>query len=153
MESGNPFQLNLPLEGSTRLMIVEDDEDTRAVLSHYFSIRGYDVIAVRTGRQALDLVEGDPTIEVVLLDVFVPEVGGMEVLHQLKDMKPEVSVVMMTALGDREIAHHALRLGAFDCLMKPLDLPQLESTVVACQSHAEYQKQSWWKRLIADPAA
>jgi len=51
------------------------------------------------------------------------------------------------------IAQQALRLGAFDCLPKPLDLPQLEATVVACLSHNEYRKRSWWKRLIADPAA
>jgi two-component system response regulator (stage 0 sporulation protein F) len=135
------------------LLIVEDDEDTRMVLTHYFSIRGYDVVGACTGRQALQIAKSDPLLDIVLLDVFVPEVGGMEVLHQLKGMKPDVGVVMMTALGDREIARHALQLGAFDCLLKPLDLQQVEASIVASQSHTEYQQKSWWKRLIADPAA
>ncbi|MBI4471159.1 MAG: response regulator [Acidobacteria bacterium] len=153
MESQQPFQLTLPLERRARLLIVEDDDDTRTLLSQFFLTKGYGVVEAQNGRQALDLAKRDHELDIVLLDVFVPEVGGIEVLWQVRYIAPQAGVILMTALGDRMIAQHALRLGAFDCLQKPLDLAQLEATVVACLGHSEYRKQSWWRRLIADPAA
>ena len=153
MESKEPFLLNLQLEERSRLLIVEDDDGTRAVLTHFFSIRGYEVVSAVTGREALNIVERDPKLDIVLLDVYVPEVGGLEVLRQIKRMNPGLAVVLMTALRDDEIVQHGVHLGAFDCLLKPLDLLQLEATVAATRLHSEYQRQSWWRRFITGPAA
>lgn len=153
MESREPFQLNLPLERRALVLIVEDDHDTQTVLSHFLSINEYDVLCAGTGREALTIIENEPNLDIILLDVFVPGIGGIEVLSRAKRFDPYLNIIMMTALGDREIAHRALELGAFDCLLKPLDLTQLEATLIASLSHSEYRKQSWWKRLILDPAA
>ena len=84
-----------------------------------------------------------------LLDVFIPDIGGMEVLTEINELSSPPGVILLTALADREIAQDALRLGAFDYILKPADLNQLESIVVACLGHNEYRKRSWWRRLVS----
>lgn len=132
---------------------MEDYADTREMLALFFSSEGYDVVTVQNGKEALDAIEQDPTFDIVLLDVFIPKVGGMEVLKEIHDRMPKLSVIMLTALADKEIAQDALRLGAFDYILKPFDLGQVESSVVACLGHREYQQQSWWKKFVSRPAA
>jgi DNA-binding NtrC family response regulator len=71
----------------------------------------------------------------------------MEVLRKIMASDPHPSVIMMTAVADREIARQALKIGAFDYILKPFDFAAIEASVTACLSHSEYQKQPWWKRL------
>jgi DNA-binding NtrC family response regulator len=79
--------------------------------------------------------------------------GGMELLGQISRRKSRPGVIVVSGLGDREIAAQAVRLGAFDYIQKPFDLSRLESTVVACVGHVDYRRQIWWKRLIQGQAA
>ena len=60
-----------------------------------------------------------------------------------------ICVIIMTAVADREIARQAMRNGAFDFIVKPFDLGAMESSIDACLSYSEYQKQPWWKRLTS----
>ena len=55
--------------------------------------------------------------------------------------------IMMTAIADREIAKQAIKMGAFDYIVKPFDFVAIESSIAACISYSEYQKRPWWKRL------
>ena len=127
--------------------MVEDDIDTRDMLAVYFSGQGYTVATAQSGREALEEIEGHLDLEVVLLDLVIPDIGGMEILTEINRLADPPSVILLTGLTDKEIAHDALRLGAFDCILKPYNLPQVESSVVACLAHREYLKQSWWERI------
>ena len=149
MEARSPLQLDLEFAEIPKILIVDDDRDTLDMLSIFFSTHGYSVSTAQTGRLALDILKASPDFDVVLLDVFIPDVGGMEVLTEINKLSTPPGVILLTALADREIAQDALRLGAFDYILKPSDLAQLESTVVACLGHNEYRRQSWWKRLAS----
>jgi len=149
LELHSPLQLELQFTETPRILIVDDDHDTVDMLSIFFSTRGYSVAAAHTGSTALAMLKAAPEFDVVLLDVFIPEVGGMEVLTEINKLASPPGVILLTALADREIAHDALRLGAFDYILKPSGLPQLESAVAACLGHQEYRRQSWWKRLAS----
>ena len=152
-ETMHPVQLQLPFSERVKLLIVEDYPDTREMLALFFSSEGYEVVTVQNGREALDAIEQDPSFDVVLLDVFIPKIGGMEVLKEIHDRMPELSVILLTALADKEIAQDALRLGAFDYILKPFDLAHVEASVLACLGHRDYQRQRWWRRLVSRPAA
>jgi DNA-binding NtrC family response regulator len=84
---------------------------------------------------------------VVLLDVSMPQMGGMEALGHIMDCDNPPSVIMMTAVADREVARQAMKTGAFDYILKPFDFASIDASVVACVSQREFKKQPWWKRL------
>jgi DNA-binding response OmpR family regulator len=147
VESTYPVQLEIPFDEPVKLLIVEDDPDTREMLAFYFAIEGYRVTTVGTGKQALEAIQLNRDFDVVLLDLFIPDIGGMEVLSEISHQTPRPSVILLTGLADKEIARDALRLGAFDYILKPFNLPQVESSVVASLAHREYLKQSWWNRI------
>jgi DNA-binding response OmpR family regulator len=147
VESPYPAQLELSFNDAARLLIVEDDPDTLEMLAVYFSTEGYFVGTAQTGKEALEAATHEPGFDVVLLDLFIPDIGGLEVLAEISRHAPGPSVILLTALADKEVAHDALRLGAFDYILKPYNLEQVESSVVACLAHRDYVKQSWWQRI------
>jgi DNA-binding response OmpR family regulator len=146
-------QIEIPFEDKIRLLVVDDHADTRALIARFFSYRGYDVCEAETGKQALQWIDCATTRDVVLLDVFIPDVGGMELLSQIRNRRSRPGVIVVSALRDRAIAAQAVRLGAFDYIQKPFNLSSLEATVVACLGHADYQSRLWWKRFIRGKAA
>src|SRR2546428_14097192 len=79
VESVNPVQLALSFGEKVKVLVVEDYPDTREMLALFLAGHGYTVVTARDGREALDALEQDPTFDVVLLDVFIPKVGGLEV--------------------------------------------------------------------------
>jgi DNA-binding response OmpR family regulator len=129
------------------ILIVDDEDELRTVVSEFMKDRGYVISMAKKGTEALERVQNDRSIQIVLLDVMMPVMGGMEVLRKIMATDPHPSVIMMTAVADREIARQALKIGAFDYILKPFDFAAIEASVTACLSHSEYQKQPWWKRL------
>ena len=130
------------------ILVADDEEELRTVLAEYLNGRGYAVSHARNGREAIERLQSDPNVKIVLLDVSMPLMGGMEVLRQVMEADHHPNVIMMTAVADREIARQAMKTGAFDYILKPFDFAAIESSIAACLSHSEYQKQPWWKRLM-----
>ena len=89
----------------------------------------------------------DPSIEVVVLDFVLPDVGGMEILKSVSRWQSPPTVIMISALVDGEIAREARALGAFDYMIKPVNLHALEINIVACLARSAYRAQPWWKRV------
>ena len=147
MEPRFTSQLVLPFERKGRLLIVEDSPDGRQALAVYFRSQGYDVLEASMGDEALERIQQDRGVDVVLLDLFIPGIGGLELLRKIQSAPQGPGVILLTGLADREVAHGALSLGAFDYILKPVNFCELESSVAACLAHREYLKQSWWKRL------
>jgi DNA-binding NtrC family response regulator len=141
---------NLRISGQTELasiLIVDDEEDIRTVLEEYLKPRGYKVSFAKNGLEALERIQQDASIQIVMLDVSMPLMGGMEALNQIMNHDPHPNVIMLTALADREIARQAMKIGAFDYILKPFDFAAIETSIAACVSYSEYQKRPWWKRL------
>lgn len=134
-------------DSPTPLLICDDEDELRTLLAEFLKGKGYAVTIAKNGREAVEQVQNHPEFKIALLDVMMPMMGGIEALGQIMAIEPHPNVIMMTAMADREIARQAMKTGAFDYILKPFDFGAIESSIAACLSHFEYQKQPWWKRL------
>ncbi len=113
---------------SPLVLVVDDQLGVRRLIEEMFKEVGYRVAAAAHGQEAL-AVAGAEEPDVVLLDMKMPVMDGLETLRALKRFYPDVVVLMMTAVGDRERVSEALRLGAVDCIEKPFDVFALREQV------------------------
>jgi PAS domain S-box-containing protein len=111
------------------LLIIEDEASLRQVVHDYFRTAGYEVTTAADGREGLAKFEAAAEIDLVLSDIRLPKMGGLEVLEQVKKHDPSVQVVLMTGYSEKDLAIQALRLGADDYLEKPFQLDDLEHMV------------------------
>jgi len=123
------------------LLFVDDDAEFREVLVARFSRRGFRVHEARDGAQALELVERRH-FDVVVLDMLMPGLTGIEVLERLKAADPESEVLLLTGEGTIETAVQAMRLGAYDYLTKPFSLADLETRVEKAYERAQLRKEN-----------
>jgi DNA-binding NtrC family response regulator len=134
-------------EDSVHVLIADDQEHIRDVLSEFLIHKGFTVSFAKNGREAIQQVKSDPALQIVLLDVSMPEMGGLEALKAIMASDPHPNAIMITSVADREIARQALKTGAFDYILKPFNLDTVEASIAACLSRTAYKKQkSWWKR-------
>jgi DNA-binding response OmpR family regulator len=115
----------------TRLLVVDDNEDNRDMLARRLRRRGYDVSTAESGALALDMIGSETNYDAVLLDVMMPDITGLEVLAKLRTRfnKDQLIVVMATARSDSEDVVEALRLGANDYVIKPINLDEIISAL------------------------
>ena len=116
--------------GLGRILIVDDEQSVREVLSEYFTEQGYSVENAGGGEEALALVQRS-TPDLVLLDVRMPGIDGVETLRRIREIAPDVSVIMVTANEDVGLARETLKLGALDYVAKPFDFVYLERAIMA----------------------
>jgi DNA-binding NtrC family response regulator len=111
-----------------RVLVIDDDADTRDVLGVFLVHLGYTPALAAGGREGLELAVAELP-DVVVLDVMMPDVNGLDVLARLRTLQPALPVIMTTASSDPEVARTALRLGAFRYLRKPVDLDGLDRVI------------------------
>jgi two-component system nitrogen regulation response regulator GlnG len=109
---------------SARILIADDEESLRWVLAKGLRAAGYDVTAVADGESALRAFEAEP-FDLAFLDVRMPGLDGLAVLERLRALRPDASVVVMTAHGTMDTAIKAMQRGAYDYLAKPFDLDEV----------------------------
>ncbi len=109
-----------------RVLFVDDEQELVAAVTERLELRGIDAVGTTSGEQALERVEREH-FDVVVLDVRMPGLDGLEVVRQLQQTHPELKVVLMSGHGSREAREEGLRLGAFDYLQKPVDIRHLVS--------------------------
>ena len=117
------------------LLIVDDEQGIRQSLSAILQDEGYRILAVASGEECLRALEGDG-FQVVLLDIWLADEDGLEVLRQIQEKHPETVAVMISGHGTVETAVKATKLGAFDFLEKPLSI---EKTLVVVKNALEHQ--------------
>jgi CheY-like chemotaxis protein len=108
-----------------RVLVVDDEPDAIELLREWLTGKGYEVLAARSGAEALELVKAERP-HCILLDVRMPGMDGLEALRRIREIDREVGVIMVTAVNEEETGRHALALGAFDYITKPLDFAYLE---------------------------
>ncbi len=112
----------------TVILVADDDRTIRGNLAMLLSAEGYKVREAENGRQAADaLSQGE--VHLALLDLKMPEMGGLDVLRQFGDELEETPVIVITAFGGSQAAIEAMKLGAFDYITKPFDLDEVLFTV------------------------
>jgi DNA-binding NtrC family response regulator len=111
-----------------RILIVDDEEGLRRLLSRVLSRAGYDATAVGSGTEALRQVASQ-RYNLVVTDIKMPEMDGLQLLGELKEFDPSLPIIVMTAYGTIENAVQALRLGAYDYIAKPFENDEIKLTV------------------------
>jgi DNA-binding response OmpR family regulator len=111
-----------------RVLVVDDDPATVELLQEFLLAKGYEVLTASDGAEALRTVKAERP-HLLLLDIQMPKLDGLEVLRQVKAIDPTVSVIMVTGVNEEAIGRQAIELGAFDYITKPLDLPYLERSL------------------------
>jgi DNA-binding NtrC family response regulator len=110
-----------------RILIADDKASMREMLTQAMEAKGFDVVAVPDGNAALEQAEAG--VDLVITDLRMPGKDGVEVLGGVKRISPETEVIVMTAFGTVENAVEAMRLGAFDYILKPFSIDELELKV------------------------
>jgi PAS domain S-box-containing protein len=114
-----------------KILIVDDEDSFREVVRMLLEKEKHDIIDAASGDEALRIISTEQP-DLVLLDVMMPDMTGMQVLEELKRERPEIDVIMITAYGSLERAVEALRLGAYDFIQKPMDNEELLASVNRC---------------------
>ena len=111
-----------------RVLVVDDEPEVRLVLIEFLSSRGHEVTAASGGAEAVAMVENTKP-DLVLLDVAMPDMDGLEALRRIAAIEPALAVIMVTANADIGITSKLLALGAVDYVPKPFDLDYLDQAV------------------------
>src|SRR5512139_2531107 len=118
----------------TTVLVVDDEPEIRTSLHGILAEEGLRVLEAADGRQALDLIQRERP-DLVILDVWMPEMDGLELLQQLQDDSTPPAVVMISGHGNIETAVKATKLGAFDFIEKPFSLDGLLRVVNRALDH------------------
>jgi DNA-binding NtrC family response regulator len=107
-----------------QVLLVDDEVDFLETLMKRMKKRNVDITGVKSGEEALKALEKNQ-VDVVILDVRMPEMDGIEALKEIKKRHPLIEVIMLTGHANIEVAVQGMELGAFDYLMKPMDIDEL----------------------------
>lgn len=111
-----------------RVLMVDDEEQFRLTSRKILDRKGFETLLAASGPEAITRMDEDP--EVVVLDIKMPGLGGLEVLKKIKTISPQTPVIMLTGHGSEESARQALTEGAFDYLAKPCDIDILAAKII-----------------------
>ena len=112
----------------SNILVVDDELSMRQFLTHLFQRDGHSIRVAENGRQAMDMLR-QQAADVIISDVKMPDMGGIDLLRAARELRPEIEVIMMTAFANEETAHEAFLLGAFDFVHKPFDNELLKEKV------------------------
>ena len=110
------------------ILIVDDELSMRQFLTHLFQRDGHSIHVAENGRQAMATLR-QQAIDVIISDVKMPDMGGIDLLRAARELHPDIEVIMMTAFASEDTAHEAFLLGAFDFVHKPFDNELLKEKV------------------------
>ncbi|MCF8062319.1 MAG: response regulator [Deltaproteobacteria bacterium] len=138
----------------TRVLIVDDEQEFVEALSERLSLRDYDVTTSSSGRDAAENV-AQYNYDVVVLDVLMPDMDGVETLKRIKGAKPLTEVIMLTGHATVETAIEGMKLGAYDYLMKPCKDDELFDKIDKASAkkaeHEERIREAKVKEIVSSP--
>ena len=119
-----------------KILVVDDEADVCSFVKDFFEARGVRVFKAVSGSEALKVLEKEK-VHIILLDVRMKKMDGIETLKKIRETNKAAKVVMVTAVNDQSKMEAARKLGAEKYITKPLVLGELESTVMACVKRCE----------------
>ena len=117
-----------------KLLLVDDEEKMVKYLSRRLEIRGYEVSIASSGETAVALVK-EKEFDVVLLDFLMPDMNGLEALKEIKKIRPDIAVIMISAYSSGKTEEEVKSLGLCDFIMKPFDLNNIVDTIERASNH------------------
>lgn len=120
-ESGQVFKM-------PNILIVDDEQSYRQLLTLVFEGDGHQIRTATNGREAIELIKSEPA-DLVITDVRMPDMDGIELLRSAREFQPDIGIVLMTAFASVETAREAFKLGADDFIQKPFDVEELKLIV------------------------
>jgi DNA-binding NtrC family response regulator len=129
-----------------KLLLVDDEEAFVESLARRLVLRDFTTVCVSSGQEALDQLQTERDIEVVILDIKMPGMDGIETIREMKRRFPLVEVIMLTGHATIESAVEGIKKGAFDYLLKPCEIDKLVSKI----NDAAAQKRYYERRLMEE---
>jgi len=123
-----------------RILLVDDEKDFVEMLSLRLTEEGQRVTPAHSGQECLEILK-EKEIDVVILDIKMPGMDGMETLREIKRLYPLVEVIMLTGHGTVETAVDGMKMGAFDYLVKPSNFQDLQEKLAAAQKRRYEQEE------------
>ncbi|MBF0205022.1 MAG: response regulator [Desulfamplus sp.] len=124
---------------TSTIMLVDDEKDFVEVLSLRLKENGENVIAAYNGTECLENLDKNQQIDVIILDVKMPGMDGIETLKEIKNKAPLVEVIMLTGHGTIQTAIEGMKLGAFDFMLKPADFDALNEKLNSARQRRKEQ--------------
>lgn len=124
----------------TKILLVDDEKDLIEMLSLRLQETGEKVKSAYSGQECLETLDKN-NIDVVILDIKMPGMDGIETLKEIKKRFPLVEVIMLTGHGSTETAVEGMKLGAFDYLLKPADFSDLSQKLEAARKRKDEQEE------------
>src|SRR5262249_4844186 len=125
---------------SEKILITEDDEDLAFVIREALVRPGYDAEVAPTAGALLDRLKASQ-YDLILLDVRLPDMDGLDAIPRVRDLAPETPIIVMTAHGTRQIAMNAVGRGAYDFFTKPLKMSEFQVVVARALDRRRLQQQ------------
>ncbi len=133
-----------------QILLVDDEERFVQNLAKLLKAREYDVFSASDGARAIERLKEEKKIDIVVLDVCMPGIDGLETLRRIKEHHAAIKVLMLTGRATMEDGVQALRLGAFDYLQKPFDIEELTTKIeTACRVERIRRRPVMWPRRKA----
>ena len=128
------------INASSKILVVDDDKTVRGFLELFLKTKGFaNIVSAENGEDAVKIVEKE-NVKLILLDVMLPGMNGVEVLRKIKAINKDISVIMITGYPDEEKAKEAIREGVYDYIIKPFDLFYLELILLTKLIQLGYRK-------------
>ncbi len=139
------------MDTKTKILVVDDEQGTREVLLEFMRILGYQAVAVDTGEEAVHEMRKS-RYDLVLTDLFLPGMDGIDVVREIKAISADTIVIIVTAHGSIQMAIDSIREGAYDFILKPLDIDTIRVRMSkAFEFQSLYNKsQEYKKRATVD---
>jgi len=123
------------------VLVADDEPDMRWALTTFLKKHGFQVLTAENGKKAIDIFKSDKP-DLIILDIRMPEIDGMEVLDYTRKVNINLPVIMMTAFSDINNAVKAIKMGAYHYLVKPFDNDELFCSLIALWRKNRYPKKS-----------
>lgn len=122
------------------ILVVDDEPNIRRVLEAVLSKEGHTLFTAENGRKAQEILKDNSNVDVLITDLIMPDINGVELLQAAKEMIPNLSVLMITAHGTIKSAVDAMRYGALDYITKPFDLDEIKLVVKNALERRDYEE-------------
>lgn len=137
------------------VLVVDDEEGVRRALATFLERQRYPVHTAEHGHRALEILQEHPQIAVMLCDIRMPDLSGVDVVPQALELNPDLAILMLTAVHDPKTAVECMKLGAYDYLMKPVVLDDLRGHITQALRRRQLRierrdLEAWLSREVAE---
>ena len=133
-----------------KILVVDDEPSIRKYLQTLLEVDGYEVEAVSSGQEALERLGSEAKPDLVILDVLMPELNGLDTLRQIMEIDRSTHVIMLSCSNEVGTVVEAIRLGAQDYLTKPFEKAELDVAMLKCRQKKELRSENKALREYCD---